>query len=38
MESVKDVAEATAKELVAVLGIKADDKTISNAVQTRVKG
>ena len=38
MESVKDVAEATAQELVAVLGIKADDKTIADAVQSRVKG
>ncbi|MEQ8292861.1 MAG: F0F1 ATP synthase subunit B' [Roseovarius sp.] len=38
MESVKDVAEATAQELVAAMGIKASDKTISDAVQTRVKG
>ena len=38
MESVQEVAEATAQELVAAMGIKASDKTISDAVQSRVKG
>lgn len=38
MESVKEVAEATAQELVVAMGMKADAKTISAAVASRVKG
>ena len=38
MVSVKDVAKATAKEIVAVLGGKADAKTVAAAVTVRMKG
>lgn len=38
MESVAEVATDTAKELVAVLGGKADAKTIKTAVTARMKG
>lgn len=37
-ESVKQVAKDTAKELVAVLGGKADAKTVTAAVTARMKG
>ncbi|NCQ23168.1 MAG: ATP F0F1 synthase subunit B' [Rhodobacteraceae bacterium CG17_big_fil_post_rev_8_21_14_2_50_63_15] len=37
-ESVKDVAKATAAELVAVLGAKADARTVTAAVTARMKG
>ncbi len=38
MESVKVVAKDTAKEIVAALGGKADAKTVTAAVNTRMKG
>ncbi|MFT5743449.1 MAG: F-type H+-transporting ATPase subunit b, partial [Paracoccaceae bacterium] len=38
MDSVKAVAKDTAKELIAVLGGKADAKTIAAAVTARMKG
>ena len=38
MVSVKDVAKATAKEIVAVMGGKADAKTVTAAVNVRMKG
>jgi len=38
MDSVKDVAKDTAKEIVAVMGGKADAKTITAAVAARMKG
>ena len=38
MVSVKDVAKATAKEIVAVMGGKADAKTVTSAVTIRMKG
>ena len=38
MVSVKDVAIATAKEIVAVMGGKADAKTVTSAVTARMKG
>jgi F-type H+-transporting ATPase subunit b len=38
MESVSEVANDTAKELVAVLGGKADAKAITAAVTARMKG
>jgi len=38
MESVKDVAKDTAKELVSVMGGKADAKSITAAVNARMKG
>ena len=38
MVSVKDVAKATAKEIVAVMGGKADAKTVTTAVTARMKG
>jgi len=38
MVSVKDVAKATAKEIVAVMGGKADAKTVTAAVTVRMKG
>ncbi|WP_111734933.1 F0F1 ATP synthase subunit B' [Roseovarius amoyensis] len=37
-ESVKEVAEATALELVAVMGIDADAKTVGSAVEAGLKG
>ncbi len=36
--SVKEVAGDTAKEIVALMGVKADAKTITAAVSTRMKG
>ena len=38
MVSVKDVAKATAKEIVAVMGGKADAKTVTSAVNLWMKG
>ncbi len=38
MDSVKEVAEATAKEIVAALGTSADASTVSAAVTARMKG
>jgi F-type H+-transporting ATPase subunit b len=38
MESVKDVAQAVASDLVAAMGSKPDDKAIASAVGERVKG
>ena len=38
MVSIKDVAKATTKEIVAVMGGKADAKTVTSAVTTRMKG
>ena len=38
MVSVKDVAKATTKEIVAVMGGKADAKTVTSAVNLRMKG
>ena len=38
MESVKDVAKDTAKELVTVMGGKADAKSITAAINARMKG
>ena len=38
MASVEEVAKATAKELVAVLGGKTDEKAIDKAVDAHLKG
>lgn len=38
LESVKDVAKDTAKEIVAAMGGKADAKSITSAVTARMKG
>lgn len=38
MESVKEVAKDTAKELVAAMGVKADGRTVTSAVNSRLKG
>ncbi|SDX02797.1 F0F1 ATP synthase subunit B' [Celeribacter indicus] len=38
LESVKDVAKDTAKEIVAALGVSADARTITAAVNARMKG
>ncbi len=38
MESVKDVAKDTAKEIVAAMGGKADARTVTAAVNARMKG
>lgn len=38
MESVKDVAKDTAKELVAAMGAKADARSITSAVNAKLKG
>jgi len=38
LKSVKDVAQDTAREIVAAMGGKADTKTIAAAVQARLKG
>ncbi|WP_428514387.1 F0F1 ATP synthase subunit B' [Roseovarius sp.] len=38
MESVKEVAKDTAKELVAAMGFKADARTVTSAVNSRLKG
>jgi F-type H+-transporting ATPase subunit b len=38
MASVKDVAKATAKEIVAAMGGKADAKTVTAAISARMKG
>lgn len=38
LESVKEVAKDTAKELVAAMGGKADARTITSAVNARLKG
>ena len=38
MESVKEVAKDTAKELVAAMGVKADARTVTAAVNSRLKG
>ena len=38
MVSVKDVAKATTKEIVAVMGGKVDAKTVTSAVTVRMKG
>jgi len=38
MASVKDVAKATAKEIVSAMGGKADAKTVTAAVSSRMKG
>ena len=38
LESVEEVAKATAGELVAAMGAKTDDKAIGNAVEARLKG
>jgi len=38
VKSVTDVAKATTKELVAAMGGKADAKTITAAVNARLKG
>ena len=38
VNSVKDVAKATAKEIVAAMGGKADVKTVTAAVTSRMKG
>lgn len=38
MESVKEVAKDTAKELVAAMGVKADARTVTSAVNSRLKG
>jgi len=38
MDSVKEVAKDTAKEIIAVMGGKADAKTITAAVTARMKG
>jgi len=38
LDSVREVAAATAGELVAAMGFKPDDKAISGAVDTRLKG
>lgn len=38
MESVKDVAKDTAKEIVAAMGTKADARTVTAAVNAKLKG
>lgn len=38
MDSVKDVAKDTAKELVSAMGTKADARTVTAAVNARLKG
>jgi len=38
LESVKDVAKDTAKEIVAAMGGKADARTVTSAVTSRMKG
>ncbi len=38
MDAVKEVATATAKEIVAAFGVKADGRTIGRAVSERLKG
>ncbi|WP_397542609.1 F0F1 ATP synthase subunit B' [Roseovarius salis] len=38
MEDIKEVAKATASELVTAMGAKADEKTITSAVDARLKG
>ncbi len=38
MDSVKEVAKDTAKELVAAMGGKADGRTVTSAVNARMKG
>jgi F-type H+-transporting ATPase subunit b len=38
LESVKDVAKDTAKEIVAAMGGKADARTVTSAVTARMKG
>ncbi|MDQ2090698.1 F0F1 ATP synthase subunit B' [Marimonas arenosa] len=38
LEAVKEVAKDTAKEIVAAMGGKADAKTITSAIGTRMKG
>jgi F-type H+-transporting ATPase subunit b len=38
MDSVKEVAKDTAKEIVAALGGKADARTVTSAVTARLKG
>lgn len=38
MESVKEVAKDTAKELVAAMGVKADGRSVTSAVNSRLKG
>lgn len=38
MESVTEVAKDTAKELVAAMGVKADARTVTSAVNSRLKG
>ncbi len=38
MESVKDVAKDTAKEIVAAMGAKADARSVTAAVNARMKG
>ena len=38
MDSIKEVAKDTAKEIVAAMGGKADVRTISSAVSARLKG
>ncbi|MGQ3487390.1 F0F1 ATP synthase subunit B' [Roseovarius pacificus] len=38
MQSVKDVAKDTAKEIVAAMGGKADARTVTAAVNARIKG
>ncbi|MEQ9258325.1 MAG: F0F1 ATP synthase subunit B' [Roseovarius sp.] len=38
LESVREVAQATAAELVSAMGGKADEKAIAGAVDSRVKG
>ncbi len=38
VDSIKDVAKATAKEIVAAMGGKADAKTVTAAVTARMKG
>ena len=38
LENVKEVARDTAKEIVAALGIKADARTVTSAVNAKLKG
>lgn len=38
LENVTEVARATAKEIVAAMGVKADAKTVTSAVTARMKG
>jgi F-type H+-transporting ATPase subunit b len=38
LDSIKEVAGATAKEVVAALGVKADARTVTAAVTARMKG